>query len=87
MAQKRGNCYGWQTENGRETDEFEAKLDEVPGLSTEETGSALPGAKEDLEELEAAVADAKNRLDEGLGFVEAVHARLRTLEEGEIRGG
>ena len=62
-------------------------LDEVHGMTAEEIKAALAGAEEELEALEAALADARTRYDVALGFVEALHARLRTLEEGEFRGG
>ncbi len=62
--------------------------DEVHGMTEKEVRAALPGAEEDLEALEAALADARARHDiVALGYVEALHARLRTLEEGDIRGG
>ncbi len=64
-----------------------AGFDEVHDMTAEEVRAALPGAEEDLEALEAALADARVRYHEALGYVEALHSRLRTLEEGEIRGG
>ena len=61
--------------------------DEVHSMTEEEVRAALPGAEEDLEALEAALADARARHDVAQRYVVALRARLRTLEEGDPRGG